>query len=66
MTSERGEVYRERMRGALKFFKSFILGEEYTILNSLPYMAGNRESTQSHDVISTHYIISTWGSYKRG
>ena len=62
----RGEVYRESRGGPLIFIKTLYLGEEYTLLNRLPYMAGNRASTQGHDVISTHYIISTRGSYKRG
>ena len=62
----RRSMYREGLRGALNFYKILYLGEEYTLLNSLPYMVVNKESTQSHDVISTHYVISTWGSYKRG
>ena len=66
MTSVRGEVYRENRRGPLIFIKILYLGEEYTLLNRIPYMVGNRASTQGHDVISTHYIISTCGSYKRG
>ena len=33
-------------------------------LNWLPYMAGNRVSTKGHDIINTHYVIGTWGSYK--
>ena len=60
-------IYRENRGEGLKFLiKSFIWGEEYTLLNRIPYMVGNRASTQGHDVISTHYIISTRGSYKRG
>ena len=66
MTSVRGEVYRENRGGPLIFIKILYLGEEYTLLNRIPYMAGNRASTQGHDVISTHYVISTHGSYKRG
>ena len=66
MTSERGKVYRENRGGPLIFIKIPHLGQEYTLLKGIPYMAGNRASTQSHDVISTHYIIDTSGSYKRG
>ena len=66
MTSERGEVYRENRRGPLIFSKIPHLGQEYTLLKGIPYMAGNGVSTQSHDVISTHYVIDTSGSYKRG
>ena len=62
----RGEVYRENRRGPLIFITILYLGEEYTLLNWIPYMVGNGASTQGHDVISTHYIISTHGSYKRG
>ena len=66
MTSVRGEVYRENRRGPLIFIRILYLGEEYTLLNWIPYMAGNGASTQGHDVISTHTVIGTCGSYKRG
>ena len=59
-------MYRENRRGPLIFSKIPHLGQEYTLLKGIPYMAGNGVSTQSHDVISTHYVIDTSGSYKKG
>ena len=58
-------MYRENRGGPLIFIKIPHLGQEYTLLKGIPYMAGNRASTQGHDVISTHYVIDTSGSYIR-
>ena len=55
-------MYRENRGGPLIFIKIPHLGQEYTLLKGIPYMAGNRASTQGHDVISTHYVIDTSGS----